>query len=394
MVHRGRSGKGPGKRKQQWQSVKGTKKDAERRLGELLQAVDNGSYVKPEKMTVGEHLENWLKEYVLVNTAPRTAEDYEMVIRLHLIPALGNLPLSGLRPEHIQRYYSDKLTNGRCDGKGGLSPKTVRNHHHILHSTLQNAMKLGLIVRNPADAVAVPRVQRSEVQAWDKAEVTAFLEGIKGTTYYPIFYLALYTGMRRSEILALRWQDVDLLLGQVYVSRSLHRLKGGELVFRSTKSDKGRRTIALPPSAVLLLREHREKQQLEKAMMDSTLGEDDLVFGHPDGTPFVPDTITHVWQKILKKSEIKRIRLHDARHTHATVLPAQGVHPKIVQERLGHSSIQMTIDTYSHVLPGLQEAAALRFDEFLQTPSENTSTENFGLQNVCKNENSPRRDIP
>jgi len=394
MVHRGRSGKGPGKRKQQWQSVKGTKKDAERRLGELLQAVDNGSYVKPEKMTVGEHLENWLKEYVLVNTAPRTAEDYEMVIRLHLIPALGNLPLSRLRPEHIQRYYSDKLTNGRCDGKGGLSPKTVRNHHHILHSTLQNAMKLGLIVRNPADAVAVPRVQRSEVQAWDKAEVTAFLEGIKGTTYYPIFYLALYTGMRRSEILALRWQDVDLLLGQVYVSRSLHRLKGGELVFRSTKSDKGRRTIALPPSAVLLLREHREKQQLEKAMMDSTLGEDDLVFGHPDGTPFVPDTITHVWQKILKKSEIKRIRLHDARHTHATVLPAQGVHPKIVQERLGHSSIQMTIDTYSHVLPGLQEAAALRFDEFLQTPSENTSTENFGLQNVCKNENSPRRDIP
>jgi integrase len=169
--------------------------------------------------------------------------------------------------------------------------------------------------------------------------------------------------MRRSELLALRWQDVDLMLSQVYVSRSMHVLKGGRVIFRSSKTAKGRRTVALPPSAILLLKEHHEKQNLERAMLGIPLTNDDLVFSQFDGKSLLPNTVTHAWIKLVRRAGLKPIRLHDTRHSHASLMLKQGVHPKIVQERLGHASIQITLDTYSHVAPGLQQAAAVRFDE-------------------------------
>ena len=307
-----------------------------------------------------EYLKRWLKDYVWPNLAPRTAEGYEHIIRRHLSPALGSITLTQLKPEHLQRYYSEKLT-------GGLSAQTVRHHHTALHKALQTAVEWGLLSRNVADAVSPSRVQSAEMQTWDEDNITTFLEFAKDSPYYALFYLALFTGMRRSELLALRWCDVDLLLCQVYVSRSLHILKGGKVIFRSPKTAKGRRTIALPPSAVLLLKEHREKQKLERAMLGISLTDDDLVFSHFDGEPLLPNTITHAWIKLVRRVGIKPIRLHDARHSHASLMLKQGAHPKIVQERLGHASIQITLDTYSHVAPGLQEAAAARFDEAFST---------------------------
>jgi integrase len=171
--------------------------------------------------------------------------------------------------------------------------------------------------------------------------------------------------MRRSELLALRWKDIDFMLGQVYVNRSLHHLRDGSIVFQSPKTAKGRRTVALPPSAVIVLREHREKQKLERAMLGIPLTDEDIVFSHPDGNPWLPNTVTHAWIKLVRRTGLKEIRLHDARHSHASLLLKQGTHPKIVQERLGHSGIAITLDTYSHVTPGLQQAAAARFDELL-----------------------------
>ena len=231
------------------------------------------------------------------------------------------------------------------------------------------------------DAVRPPRVQRPEMQTWDEDDIARFLKAAKDTPYYALFYTALFTGMRRSELLALRWQDVDFILSQVYVSRSLHVLKGGKVIFRSPKTSKGRRTIALPPSAVLLLEEHREKHKLERAMLGMPLTDDDLVFSHFDGKPLLPNTVTHAWIKLVRHAKLKPIRLHDARHTHASLMLKQGVHPKIVQERLGHSSIQITLDTYSHVAPGLQQAAAaVRFDEAFSTrynKPENEAIERF-----------------
>lgn len=353
-----------GKRKQQWVSVKGTKKEAEKRLSELLNQLDNGVYMKPGKTTIAEFLEKWIRDYSWANLAPRTAEGYEHIIRRHIIPSLGKMVLTQLKPEHIQRYYSNKLTSGRHDGEG-LSPRTVRHHHMCLHTALQSAMKWGLLARNPVDAVDPPRCQRAEIQILNEDEINTLLEAAKSTLYYPLFYTALFTGMRRSELLALRWCDVDLLLCTVSVSRTLHLLNKGCVTIRPTKTAKSRRQVALSPSNALILREHRENQETLRILSGTTLKEGDFVFSQLDGKPLLPNTVTHNWIKLVRRIGLQGIRLHDARHSHASLLLKQGVHPKIVQERLGHASIQVTLDTYSHVAPGLQEAAAVGFDELL-----------------------------
>lgn len=367
-----------GKRKQQWISVKGTKKDAEKRLAEMLHQLDTGTFVKPGKANLGDFLEQWLKDYAWPNLAPRTAEGYEHIIRRHLIPGLGNIPLTQLKPEHLQRYYAQKLSDGRCDGKGGLNARTVRHHHVALHNALQSAVKWGLLSRNPADAVSPPRCQRSEWQTLSEDDIHTLLEAAKPTPYYALFYLALFTGMRRSELLALRWCDVDLLLCQLYVTRTLHHLRNREIVFRSPKTSKGRRLVALSPSTASVLREHKETQAATRTMMGIALKDDDLVFSDLNGKPLLPNTVTHAWIKLVKRVGLEGIRLHDARHSHASLMLKAGTHPKIVQERLGHASIGITLDTYSHVAPGLQQAAANRFDELVIPRRENEAVEKFG----------------
>ncbi|MFC1924917.1 tyrosine-type recombinase/integrase [Chloroflexota bacterium] len=358
------------KYKQQWISVKGTKKDAEKRLSEMLHQLDNGTFIKPGKTTLAEYLERWLNDYVCLNLSPRTAEGYEHVIRRHLIPALGNITLTQLKAEQLQRYYSEKLAGGRCDGKGALSPRTVRHHHVLLHNALGLAVKWRLLSRNVADAVSPPHVVRSEMHTMNEDDLHTFLEAAKKTPYYALFYLALFTGMRRSELLALRWCDIDLILCQAHITRSLHYLRNGETIIRAPKTAKGRRMVALSPSVILLLNEHRGKQALDRAMLGTTLKDEDLVFSDLVGKPLLPNSVTHAWIKLVRKNGLKGIRLHDARHTHASLMLKQGVHPKIVQERLGHSSIQITLDTYSHVTPGLQQAAAEGFDKLLSNSHE------------------------
>ncbi|MFO8143201.1 MAG: tyrosine-type recombinase/integrase [Dehalococcoidales bacterium] len=367
-----------GKRKQQWFTIKGTKKDAESKLNEVLHQLDSGTFIAPSKTTVAEFLNKWLRDYAKPNLAPRTAEGYESIIRRHLIPALGTIPLTQLKPEHLQRYYSEKLSEGRFDGKGALMRTTVSHHHTCIHRALENALKWGLIRRNPADSVTPPRPQRSEMHTMDEDDLYKFLEAAKETPYHVIFYVALFTGMRRSEILALRWSDVDLLLCQLHITRSLHYLRGGEIIFRAPKTVKGRRMVALSPSLALLLQEHKDKQSAQRAMLGLSLADDDLVFADPEGKPLLPDTISNAWRKLIKRVGLKGIRLHDARHTHASLMLKQGVHPKIVQERLGHATISTTLDLYSHVSPGLQQAAAESFDKLLNGRRKKAAVEENG----------------
>lgn len=358
-----------GKRKQQWVSVKGTKKEAEKRLSELLSQLDNGIYVQPKRTTLANYLEMWLNEYAKNNLSPRGFERYSGIIRKHLIPDLGKVSLTQLKPEHLQKHYTTKLNDG-------LSARTVRYHHALIHVALQTAVKWGLVSRNVADAADPPRIRRNDMQTWEEDDVNRFMEGAKDSPYYALFYTALFTGMRRSELLALHWQDVDLIYGQLYVNRSLHQLKDGSFIFTQPKSAKSSRTIALTPSTILMLKEHQQQQKLERDMSGNPLTDDDLVFSNLEGKPLRPNTITRAWTTLAAKCDLKVIRLHDARHTHASLMLKQGIHPKVVQERLGHSSIQMTIDTYSHVAPGIQEAAASRFDEILnhKTKSESIKT--------------------
>jgi len=248
----------------------------------------------------------------------------------------------------------------------------------VIHKALQTAIKWGLVNRNVADGVDVPRARHKEMQTWDEYEVTRFLEAAKASPYYALFHTALFTGMRRSELLGLQWRDTAF--GQLSVNRSLHQLKDGTYVFTQPKSAKSRRTIALSPSSVLTLTEYKEKQEGIRVILGTPLKDDDLVFSTVEGKPLRPNTISRAWVMLAARAGVKVIRLHDARHTHASLMLKQGVHPKIVQERLGHASIQITLDTYSHVAPGLQQAAAEGFDK-LVSPMYNNSSKNEPVEN-------------
>jgi integrase len=344
-----------GKRRQQWLTVQGSKRDAERCLGETLHQLDTGVYIEPNKTRLADYLHRWLVDYVRLNLSPRTAEGYEHILQRYIIPEIGNIILTQLKPEHLQRYYSQTQNKG-------LSAQTVRHHHTVLHKALETAIEWGLVIRNAADAVTPPRATCPEMQTWNEDEIGKFLEAAKTTPYYALFYTALFTGARRSELLALRWQDIDFLLGQIYINRSLHVLKGGMVVYKAPKSAKGRRTVAMPPSLYLVLDEYRKAREAESLLISMSLPDGDLIFSTL-GKPLLPNTVTHAWIKLVRRTGIKVIRFHDTRHTHASLMLKQGIHPKVVQERLGHSTIAITLDTYSHITPGLQEAAAKRFDE-------------------------------
>jgi integrase len=351
-----------GKRVRQWVTVKGTKLDAKKRLAKLLHELNSENYIKPAKDTVTKYLDQWLADYAKPNLSPKSFERYESIARVHLIPALGRIALTQLRAEHIQALYTSKLN-------AGLNARTVRYHHVVLHKALQTALKWGLISRNVSDSVDVPKAKITEMQTWDESTVSQFLEVARDSQYYALFYTALFTGMRRSELLALRWQDIDFIYSQIYINRALHQLQDGSYIFTQPKSSRGRRTIALPPSAILTLRDHHDRAAMDSAMLGVTLTDNDLVFSTIEGKPLRPNTISRAWQTMAAKASVKVIRFHDARHTHASLMLKQGVHHKVVQERLGHATIAITLDTYSHVAPGLQEAAAQRFDEAFQKPT-------------------------
>lgn len=365
-----------GRRRQHFETVRGGKAVAQKRLHELLLSVEQDNYIKPNRLTVAQFLENWLRDYVRSNTAPKTAERYQGIVNVHLIPALGSLSVLALRPEHIQRHYTKALESGRRDGRGGLSALTVHKHHRILYEALKYGVRHGILVRNVAEAVDPPQGKSKRLTILGPNEVQLILEAARETPYYTIFFTLAYTGLRRGELFGLRWCDVDLEMSTLSVSQTLQQLRGGEYIFREPKSKHGRRQLALSPSLAIMLWEHQLKQERAWGMLGESLSPTDLVFSHPDGKPFRPNTVTRAFQAIAKSVGLKGARLHDLRHAHATIMLQQGVHPKIVQERLGHSSVATTLDIYSHVLPGLQEAAARRFEEGLQgVPSESHPVE-------------------
>jgi integrase len=347
-----------GKRRQRWIAVDGNKHDAERIMAELLHEQATGTLVESTKTTTGAFLTRWLSEYVKPGRSPRSYERYRDLIHKHIEPAFGGIILTQLKTEHLQKHYTACL-------EAGLSPSTVPYHHAVIHKALKTALKWGLVNRNVADCAEPPLKRNYEIQVWDDWEITKFLETAKDSPYFALFHTVLYTGVRRSELLGFQWHDIDFVFCQLSVRRGLHHLKDGSYVFLDTKSNKSRRTIALSPTAIMVLREHRERQEQNHLLNGKLLQETDLVFCQPDGKTLRPSTITRAWQTVATKAGVKIIRFHDARHSHASMLLKGGIHPKIVQERLGHSSIEMTLDIYSHVVPGLQEAAARRFDDLV-----------------------------
>ncbi len=364
-----------GKRRQEWHTVKGKKRDAERMLRELLLAVEKGTYVKPTHLTVGQWLSQWTENYVAMHTTPRTQESYLYVIHCHLMKVLGSIPLTQLQPQHLQNYYRTALAEGRADGKGGLSARSVLYHHRILSEALSHAVKLGLLGRNVAELVYPPQPARAKVSVLSPDDVSRFLDAARETQYYVFFCTLLYTGLRRGELLALRWRNIDLDLATLYVVESAYKLNNGTYIIKEPKTPHSRRTVDLPPSLALLLHQHRTNQEQLAYHLGKRLAADDFVCARTDGGPLNPNAVTSAFIKLVRKAELPHIRLHDLRHTHATLMLKAGVHPKVVSERLGHANIGITLDTYSHVLPGLQEAAAARFDSVIEASLEGEKLE-------------------
>ncbi len=349
-----------GKRLRKFATVKGTKKDAERQLTELLSAVDKGIHITSAKITVGDFLDLWINDYAKLNTSPRTVEGYEGNIRRYLKPAIGHFPLDKLSPQHIRELYAGMREKG-------LSARTILHNHRILRQALSHAVKWEIIVRNVCDVVDPPRPKRVEMTALDIQQSQQFLEISKGSKYGVVFYLALHTGMRRSETLGLQWRDVDIETRTISVRRTLLELKGVGIVEGEPKTSYSRRSISLSSSVAATLSGLRAKQKENYGACGLKWQVTDYVFSENDGLPFRPETISSSFRQLIIQSDLPKIRFHDLRHTHATLLLKAGINPKIVSERLGHASIHITLDTYSHVLPGMQEEAVQRLEEMLQS---------------------------
>jgi len=384
-------GKNPatGKRLRHFESIKGRKADAQKRLAELLVSVEQGAYVKPTRFTVAQFLEEWLQSHVALNCSPRTRVSYEMIIRRHIVPELGNIPLNQLEPRHLQTFYSRKKADARVNGKGPLSARTVRYCHSLLREALGHAVKMGSLGRNVAQAIEAPRLDHKVMSTLAAEDVPVFLGVAKGTPYYVLFYTLLYTGMRRGEALALKWRNVDLDLAQIYIVETAYKLRGAYIV-KEPKTQQSRRLIDIPPSLALALRQHRIEQEKQQVLLGRILTGDDFVFARPDGTPLDPATVSHAFRKIICKAGLPHVRLHDLRHTFATIMLQSGVHPRVVQGMLGHSSIRVTLDTYSHVVPGLQKAAAQNFDDFISARGSRGSDKANadGMSAKCRQEDS------
>jgi integrase len=349
-----------GKRIRHQQRGGATKKEAEAVLTQIQARVDSGTYVEPTKQTVGRFLaESWLPA-IRETVRPSTMDSYRMLVSKHIAPALGSTRLQSLTPARLNAFYADLLAGGRVDGKGGLSPKTVRNVHVVLHRALRDAVRWSLIPRNPAEYADPPKLTdsgRKEMQTWTAQELRTFLEQVADDRLYAAFLLAASTGMRRGEVLGLRWSDVSLDLSRLSVRQTLittdYRLE-----FSTPKTNKGRRSIALDATTLAGLREHRKAQLEERMAVGEGFQDHGLVFCKVDGSPLHPDLFSQTFDRYVVRSGLPRVRLHDLRHTHATLALQAGVHPKVVSERLGHSTVAFTLDVYSHAIPAMQEEAA------------------------------------
>jgi integrase len=340
-----------------------TYKEAQEKLKKALYEQQQGTLVTAPHQTVAQYLTDWLEHSQKQSVRPRTYERYEEIARLHIIPALGRHKLHQLSAQHVQAFYTQKQ-------EAGLSALTVISFHNLLHKALDTAVRWGLVARNVCDAVSPPRRRRFEVKPLTLEQVQRLLAAVEGHRLAALFKLALATGMRRGELLGLKWQDIDLAKGTLQVRRVLSRipsrLPGKGYAEAEPKTQRSRRTIVVAPFALTALKEHRARQLGEKERAGASWQEYDFVFCTPLGTHLNPTRdMLDLLKAFLKRAGLPDVRFHDLRHSSATLLLSLGVHPKVVQEILGHSQISMTLDIYSHVMPGMHQDAMARLNAAL-----------------------------
>lgn len=343
-----------GRRRQRWKGGFGTKREAELALRRALDAVDTGE-VGNAGGTLAAYLEHWLAG-VQNAVKPTTAKSYAEVLRWYVIPRVGAVRLSDLTPLHIRSLYADLLDHGGRRGRG-VSAGTVAVVHRVLRKALNDAVLWRLLTRSPLIGVQPPRRTTAEMRTWSLAEARRFLECVADGRLYPMWALFLASGLRRGEVAALKWTDVDLDQGVLSIRRS--RVSVAWQVHESQpKTRSSRRVVSVDDRMVAVLRAHRRRQLEERLAWGSAWTDSGFTFVTESGEPLHPETITSMFAALVGKAGVPRIRLHDLRHTSASLALAAGIHPKVVSERLGHSSVSITLDLFSHVAPGLQAEAA------------------------------------
>jgi integrase len=353
-----------GKRKRKWHPFEGTKREAQIECSRLITGMNGGGYVEPSKVTVLQFLDRWLK-HIKPNVSPRTHERYEQIALKNIAPLLGAKVLSKLQPVDISEAYAKALESGRRDGNGGLSPRTVHHMHRVFYSALNQAERWKLIVRNPAALLEKrdrPKIERKSVATIDARTTATVMDAARERRLFIPLVLGALCGLRRGEITALRWKSVDLDNGQLAVIASTEQTDAGAIREKEAKSGRAR-TIALPSLAVEELRRWRLAQAQELLRLGIRADDSWHIVTQADGSPLQPRSLTHVMSDFLKEWGMT---LHKLRHSHASHMLAEKVHPKIVQERLGHSSIAITMDIYSHLMPNMQEGAAAAVDGVLR----------------------------
>ncbi len=325
-----------------------TRQEVAAKLAKAVADREGGLLFDAGNLTVGEYLDHWLTDSVKDTVRLTTYQGYERICRLHIKPSLGRVRLKDLTVVHVRGLYRERLETG-------LAPRMVQLVHVTLHKALKQAVADGLIPRNVTEAVKAPRSEKKEIRLLSPEQARTLLDSVEGDRLEALYVLAISTGMRQGELLGLKWEDIDLEAGTLQVRRTLSTRVGSGFSFSPPKTAKGRRSIKLPEVAKTSLRRHR-KVQLEERIKLAGLWEDNgLVFTTQAGTPVGrQELITRSFKPLLSKAGLPDIRFHDLRHTCATLLLSKGVHAKFVQELLGHATISITLDTYSHVLPGME----------------------------------------
>jgi len=346
-----------GRRRQTYETFHGNKKDAEKRLNDLLCQLDSGLPLDKGKLSVGEYLDSWLRDVVAIRNRPRTQISYQVIVRYHINPAIGSIPLVKLQPADVEHMEATV--------RSSKSASTTHHVHVVLSKALKDAMRKGLVSRNVCLLVEPPKVGAYEVRPPDSGAIHAILQETGKTPYTTAYRFMAYTGLRRGEAIALRWRNVDLDNGVVSIVETAQRIKGQGIVFQPTKSAAGRRGIAIGAATVALLREYRGRQLLRQVELEGAYEDNDLVFSGSLGRPLDPSVLTRNFEKLAKQAGYPGMRLHDLRHGHAAGLIRAGIHPRVVQERLGHASAAFTMQVYGHVAAGLQKDAARAFEKVM-----------------------------
>ena len=361
-----------GEYRRRWVQAGTRRGEAEKLLVELVKRAHRGEAVVSEKLTLEQYLvDRWLPIQE-ARLRASSFDSYRRNIELHVIPALGKRPLDRLSPEDIDVFYAALLKGGRKKRSGekgparGLAPKTVHNIHVMLNKALGDAARKGTVVRNVvalADAPSLQARKRTEIKAWEIDQLVRFLDAIAPHRMAPAYYFSAHTGMRRGEVLGVRWRDMDLDAGRVSVRQALVSV-AYQMSISDVKTGTSRRTIDIDADVIQVLRDWRKVRTEERDGVEP--GPDDLVFVKADGTSMHPDIFSQLFDRTVAKIDVPDISLHDLRHTHATLLLKAGVNVKVVSERLGHSNVAFTMNVYQHVLPGMQAAAADTFSLLLR----------------------------